>query len=45
MIHNYFIALTGTFHGWIKKIVVMSILDSVILENYSSSLQIITIIG
>ena len=41
IINNYFIALTGTFHGQIDKLIVMPILGSVILGNYALSLQII----
>ena len=41
IINNYFIALTGTFHGQVDKLIVMPILGSVILGNYALSLQII----
>ena len=41
IINNYFIALTGTFHGQIDKLIVMPILGSVVLGNYALSLQII----
>ena len=42
IINNYLIALSGTFHGQIDKIIVMPILGATILGNYSLSLQIIT---
>jgi O-antigen/teichoic acid export membrane protein len=41
IINNYFIALTGTFHGQIDKLIIMPILGSAILGNYALSLQII----
>lgn len=42
IVNNYLIALSGTFHGQIDKIIVMPILGATILGNYSLSLQIIT---
>jgi|TARA_B110000438_G_scaffold258093_1_gene266575 O-antigen/teichoic acid export membrane protein len=44
IVNNYFIALTGTLHGQIDKLIVMPILGSAILGNYSLSLQIINIL-
>jgi O-antigen/teichoic acid export membrane protein len=43
IINNYFISLTGTLQGQIDKIIVMPILGSALLGNYSLSLQIISI--
>jgi O-antigen/teichoic acid export membrane protein len=43
IINNYFIVLTGSFHGQIDKLVIMPILGSAILGNYSLSLQLIAV--
>jgi O-antigen/teichoic acid export membrane protein len=43
IVYNYFIVLSGTAHGQIDKILVMPILGTVILGNYSLALQIITL--
>ena len=43
IINNYLSALSGTFHGQIDKLIIMPILGSSIVGNYSLSLQIITL--
>ena len=43
IINNYFIVLTGSFHGQIDKLIIMPILGSSIVGNYSLSLQIIAV--
>jgi len=43
IINNYFIVLTGSFHGQIDKLIIMPILGSSVLGNYSLSLQIIAL--
>lgn len=42
IINNYFNALSGTMHGQIDKIMIMPILGTALLGNYSLSLQIIS---
>ena len=42
IINNYFIALSGTLHGQVDKIIIMPIIGTTVLGNYSLSLQIIT---
>ena len=42
IINNYFSSLSGTFHGQIDKIIIMPILGSALLGNYSLSLQVIS---
>jgi O-antigen/teichoic acid export membrane protein len=43
IINNYFIVLTGSFHGQIDKLIIMPILGSALLGNYSLSLQLIAV--
>ena len=42
IINNYMIALSGTFHGQIDKVIILPILGAVLLGNYSLALQIIS---
>lgn len=42
IINNYFYALSGTFHGQVDKLIILPILGSALLGNYSLSLQIIS---
>jgi len=42
IINNYLYTLSGTFHGQVDKIIIMPILGSAVLGNYSLALQIIS---